>query len=369
MYLEKDLVRVARRENNNKRGYLVINTLQGKHLPAPPGAALRQFGRLAALVRAQVGAERVLVVGFAETATAIGAALAITLGCPYLQTTRECVPARDYLYFTEAHSHATEQKLDRQDLLCILPSVDRVIFAEDELTTGNTILNLVQALEAACGPGLRYGAACLLCGMPPLALDRFAQRDMALYALQRVDYSDFDTRILAYPNDGAYHRVASLSAAEAVACSGYPGRLDARRLVSGPAYGAACAMLWQRVQEDYPLRPGARVLVVGTEEFMYPGLYLAAQMELLGASVLFHATTRSPMEVSAQEDYPLHVRHALKSLYDAERETYLYALSSYDEVFVVTDAPAQQTAGLLSLLAALRQAGNESIHVIRWCDK
>ena len=32
-YTEKDLVKIAKRENNPKRNYLVVDPLQGKHIP------------------------------------------------------------------------------------------------------------------------------------------------------------------------------------------------------------------------------------------------------------------------------------------------------------------------------------------------
>ena len=54
--------------------------------------------------------------GFAETATAIGARLAVRLHAYYIQTTREQIPGVSYLYFTEAHSHAAEQKLVKKVL-------------------------------------------------------------------------------------------------------------------------------------------------------------------------------------------------------------------------------------------------------------
>ena len=72
MYTEKQLVAVAKRENNTKRNYLVVNRLQGKHVPVSPGEAMQMFEELAAAARERYGAERTLVIGFAETATAIG---------------------------------------------------------------------------------------------------------------------------------------------------------------------------------------------------------------------------------------------------------------------------------------------------------
>ena len=39
-YTEKDLVKIAKRENNTKRNYLVVDPLQGKHIPVVPSKAL-----------------------------------------------------------------------------------------------------------------------------------------------------------------------------------------------------------------------------------------------------------------------------------------------------------------------------------------
>ena len=111
VYTEQALVQVARRENNNKRKYLVINRLQGKHIPVHPCEALSMFRALADTVKDTYRHERLLVIGFAETATAVGAAVACALDADYMQTTRELLPGVSYLYFSEEHSHATEQKL------------------------------------------------------------------------------------------------------------------------------------------------------------------------------------------------------------------------------------------------------------------
>ena len=50
MYTETDLVRIAKRENNKKRNYLVVNPLQGKHIPVSPRKALEVFSKLAELL-------------------------------------------------------------------------------------------------------------------------------------------------------------------------------------------------------------------------------------------------------------------------------------------------------------------------------
>ena len=43
MYREEDLVVIGKRVNNQKRSYLVIDPLQGKHIPVEPGKALGLF--------------------------------------------------------------------------------------------------------------------------------------------------------------------------------------------------------------------------------------------------------------------------------------------------------------------------------------
>lgn len=147
MYTEQDLIKIAKRENNKKRPYLIVNKLQAKHIPTAPGQAFKMFDALAERLEQQYAGERLLLVGFAETATAIGARLAVRLHAYYIQTTREQIPGVSYLYFTEAHSHATEQKLVKEDIDQVIDRVDRIIFAEDEVTTGNTIFGIIKILQ------------------------------------------------------------------------------------------------------------------------------------------------------------------------------------------------------------------------------
>ena len=46
-YKENDLITIAKRENNSKRSFLLVNPLQGKHIPAVPSQCLELFSTLA----------------------------------------------------------------------------------------------------------------------------------------------------------------------------------------------------------------------------------------------------------------------------------------------------------------------------------
>ncbi len=107
-------------------------------------------------------------------------------------------------------------------------------------------------------------------------------------------------------------------------------------------------------------------LVLGTEEFMFPALYISRQLELLGLSVKCHSTTRSPIAVSSEENYPFHERYELRSLYDRDRITYIYDLKSYENVIIVTDAKGETEEGISSLINSLEKSGNSDISIIKW---
>lgn len=367
MYTEQELVGVAKRENNTKRNYLVVNRLQGKHVPVSPGDAAAMFGELAELVKKQYKQERLLLVGFAETATAIGASVAAELDCYYIQTTREVIEGVDYLYFSEAHSHATEQKLVKDDIDQVIGEVDRIIFIEDEVTTGNTICNIIDILEKEYGGQAAFAVASLLNGMDRDAEKRYGERGIDLHYLVKTDHSGYGAAADSWKGDGSYIGLLRKEGGSPHTTYSFTGAVNARRVTKGTDYRDSCGSLWKKIREQFEMESGGGVLVLGTEEFMYPALYAALKMEQSGCDVKFHATTRSPIAVSSEGGYPLHVRYELKSLYDEERVTYVYDLAEYDSVFIITDAACEYGSGLSYLTAALESCGSRNIKVIRWC--
>ena len=82
-------------------------------------------------------------------------------------------------------------------------------------------------------------------------------------------------------------------------------------------------------------------------------------------AVKVHATTRSPIIASCEDGYPLNHRYQIRSVYDKERDTYVYNLKKYDKVIVITDTGIV-AEGMNDLLVALRSVGNKNILVSRW---
>ncbi|BCI60956.1 phosphoribosyltransferase domain-containing protein [Solibaculum mannosilyticum] len=363
---QERLVRAAMRENNRKRSYLIVNPSQGKHVPVVPSEALDVFGHLAAKVQESVGTtDPVLIIAFAETATAIGAAVAASLVNPtyLMHTTREDVEDTDFLFFSEVHSHATEQRLALRGLDAVLGEIRHIVFVEDEVTTGNTILNLISCLRKKGIPGdVTFGVASLLNGMLPQHKSKFEEQRVWITYLLHTDNAELERSIGQYAYDGPLLPVCQEASIPVKRmCAG--GRISPRCVTPVKEYEKACCNLKEEAEKLVP-KEARRVLVLGTEECMYPGLMVAEALQK-GHEVRFHATTRSPILVSGEETYPLHRRNCLLSCYDGTRTTYIYNLTSYDFVLVVTDASATE-AGIKTLSSALEQAGNNAVTFLEW---
>lgn len=369
-YQVTELVRLAQRENNTKRGYLLVDPLQAKHMPVAPSKVLDLFRQLGEQARKACPETCVAVVGFAETATAIGAAVAECFGdsALYLHTTREPMNDVEKLVdFEEEHSHATEQKLYCAGGAEALKNIERVIFVEDEITTGKTILNFVRALrKCGCFAGqVQFTAVSLLNSMKAEDEERFVQNGVEWDCLVKLQ-ADFANAV--FPQIPPWEDAVG-SAYPAFQMTHIQGKADPRSGVTVGEYKLACERLSQEVLSVFEksLRGCKRVLVLGTEECMYPAVFSAAVLEkrFPGCEVRTHSTTRSPIAPCNTEDYPLFMRRRLRSVYDDTRTTFLYNLTDYDAAVVISDTP-QNGGGWKDLAAALSLAGTRKLLFVNW---
>jgi len=168
---------------NKKRSFLFVSKVLGKHIPLNPKVPLIASALLASiyyeskmlkgvpnkevLINALIDGstdklhtayevvkkldyemdERILFIGFAETATALGHAVYDCFSnADYIHSTREMLVDQEVtLYFEEEHSHATDQR-------CYAPehylNNDRQIcLVDDEITTGKTALNIIASIQ------------------------------------------------------------------------------------------------------------------------------------------------------------------------------------------------------------------------------
>ncbi|MFB8121602.1 phosphoribosyltransferase [Streptomyces bacillaris] len=165
---------------NPKRAHLLVSNVLGKHVPQKPSVVYGAGYGLGERVRSLLGAEearRAVVLGYAETATGLGHAVADGLrDAPYLHSTRRPVvgvaPAGG---FEEAHSHATSHLLLPEDpgLLAsgAVGDASALVLVDDEFSTGNTVLNTIRALHEL-HPRERYVIVALVDMRSPADRDR-----------------------------------------------------------------------------------------------------------------------------------------------------------------------------------------------------
>ena len=356
-YTKETTLRVAKRYRNAKRAYLLVNPLQAKHMPVSPTEALTMMRTLGAGLRQEFPGTR-LVLGFAETATALGAAVASRLGpdCAFLTTTREAGEGPGWVRFLEEHSHAAEQKLWGGDLDALLQETDTVLFVDDEISTGKTLRNMVAQLTRRW-PVLgekTLVAASLLNRVTPEQEKALADAGITCRCLVRLPQEDHTAQVADWTVTEAPPAVPQNLSFRQETLPG-EGLLDPRKTLRIGAYDGSCQAVAEAMLSHTlgPVETLGKTLVLGTEECMYPALILGEKLERLGAEVYCHATTRSPIGLCHAPGYPIRSGWKLPSFYEEERTTYVYNLREYDTVIVVSDTKKTDLRAIQALASVL----------------
>ncbi|MCK9902949.1 phosphoribosyl transferase [Parafrankia colletiae] len=385
----RELVGLALRRNP-RRAHLLVSRVLGKHLPVPPAVALDAGARLADLVRALPEAGRrpgpvpttapaPVVIGYCETATALGHAVADGLpNSHYLHTTRRAVPGTTpLLEFVESHSHATHHWLMPEDP-DVLAASGRLVLVDDELSTGRTALGTIRILHAFA-PRTDYAVAALVDARPPAARAAFAA--LAAELGVRLDVVSLVAATVSVPEDvterasairGSY---AALAPAPDPVAAGGPSPEGAVVAVPPAAAVTRVAVSWpaglpdgarhgwspavrERLTEALPaaardvlaaLRSahgdgaarGGDILVLGTEELMYVPMRLAHGLaELTERHVVYQSTTRSPVHPLDVDGYAIRSSLTFPAPDDPGRVSHVYNVGPgrYDDIVVVVDS-------------------------------
>jgi hypothetical protein len=405
-----DLAGLAVRRNP-RRAHLVVSTVLGKHIPVDPRlsyAAARLLGERAAaslggparpdlppsfrpalrgdgVEPAKWGGpddpgvavpEPPLVLGYAETATALGHAVADAFAdARDLHSTRRAVPGYTAAgTFDEAHSHATEHLLLPADPGW-LSADGPVVLVDDELTTGRTAAATIRALHRL-GPRRHYVVAALL--DLRTAAERPVLAGVAAELGIRIDVVSLATGEVELPPDvlaTAQELVNSAAVADdhtrvhpgeppeprTVTAAWPAGLPEGGRHGFAPAHRQRLAAAVDTLAAEVAAGlPGGRILVLGTEELMYAPLRLALALTEHRDDVRFSSTTRSPVFPVDEPGYAIRTRlqftapepdHA-----GAARFAYNVANGGFDGVVVVVDTPHDTPAlwGPGGLVEALR---------------
>ncbi|GGN98943.1 hypothetical protein GCM10010969_18630 [Saccharibacillus kuerlensis] len=428
-----DLFQMAARINK-KRSFLFVSRILGKHIPVDPhqsllgGAVLALLwqrrrseavdGKNEAVEKGGIGSleevcsafrgdrnearelyrrlranklhagEPALFIAFAETATALGHAMydCFAGDTRFLHTTREdLVDRQPVLSFEEEHSHATSHRCYAREN-SFFEGEDTVVLVDDEVTTGNTALNIIRDLQSKY-PRRRYVVASLLDWRNAEDRQRFAELEKELsitidtLALieGRIEVEGGPVNRLPqsmpeYRGSGSMKVIRHdltpfFTHTNAISTNSTGKKSTCPYLEWTGRFGMHeenNAALDQQISESAShlalIRQGRRTLCLGTGEFMYVPMRIAAE---LGEGVRYQSSTRSPIHVLDEEGYAVRSGFPHVSPDDPEIANFFYNVPAgeYDEIFVFLERQPVET-NLEPLLAALENTGIPLVHLV-----
>jgi len=382
---------VEHRSNNPKRDFLFVNKVQGKHIPCRPSETIRMWKALANLINKSIQNEKVLVVGFCETATAIANIIADNLDVDayVIQTTRENIGSvgKQLLTFEEEHSHATTQNLmtyaesgcsgncgcdGKCGDACKCKSMKAlnfsdytyVLFVDDELSTGRTVLNFIKAFRETSSVELKFGVASICNWQDDTNRDKFKAEGIEVFNLLSGKLISEDMKIFT---DGVN---VELSDAKDYFNVDPDGKKTPQvhmecvtDLVKRTHDSNITVFEYERLGHKAKVRSNnleslftsfnrgllTPIRVIGTEEFMYWPIKIAELLENKGFNVRVQNTTRSSIDVMSGSDNGITSKFVVPSVYDDDRVTYMYNLDTLEEgdyVMLITDKPLSDKANV-----------------------
>lgn len=413
---------------NPKRPFLFVSKILGKHLPVDPALSLVYGAVLAAMftqrafntkavylpeaIKAIKGESKpvqvlkliqsnpiefkngALFIGFAETATGLGHSMYNCFEGPnsYIHTTRDDIPQiKSKICFEEEHSHATTHRIYPLKGH-IFENKKPIVLIDDEITTGNTVLNIIKEIQKL-HPRKEYYVMSLLDWRSKEWLDKFSETEQQLgirihtMALIEGNFSlrdngfklnqSKDENIIKHM--GADVNEIQLSQTKPhIYCVSSVNTQGEENTV--PFYSLSGRFginnddnnildhqvdMFSEILKG--IRKGKKTLCVGTGEFIYLPMRIAAN---LGEGVLFQSSTRSPIYHNNKNDYIIKSCLEFPNPGDRAIKNYLYNIpyGHYDDLFLFFERKPHTTE-LQPLMDALQRLGIPKIYLVYFTSK
>jgi hypothetical protein len=285
--------------NNRKRGFLFLSKVLGKHWPAAPSAMRRVHHHLASTL--DLGNGPWLFMAMAETATGFGQGVFEAIlereanaRALFLHSTRYRVPGRSYLKFEESHCHAPDHYLYEPlegHHRHLFRTARELVIVDDEISTGATLCNLVEAYRAHNPRLERVHFVAITNFSGECCTERFSMRlGLPVHCVAAL-HGAYSFRPADMALDDRVAPAAGANLCEPGFMAERLGRFGIDRCLRIPAADVRTL--------SAGLEPGAHVLLLGTGEFMHIAFRVGLELENLGFDVAVQATTRSPALIGA----------------------------------------------------------------------
>lgn len=375
---------------NKKRQFLFVSPLIAKHLAVSPQVALGTGTLLAYLLMDDADLNypsradalvtliktgkndpavideafeyktklpsRTVFIGMAETATGLGHAVFQHFeDAAYIHTTRETINGLTPSFvFEEEHSHATSHIVYAPEGM--LEEAETIVLIDDEISTGNTLINLIQALDNQF-PGKTYKSLSILDWrskeQQKKTADLAAERSIQIDVLSLMK-GEFKLHYSKSPDETPIDYLAGNDAVplqEIVKADPLP-----YESATGQHYLALTGRFsltstehdqigrWaEQTANGVHAEAGEKALVIGIGENMYLPLRFAYA---LSENALVQTATRSPIFASDAEGYPIKEKVKFR-LPDAEGvDQFLYNLKQLDidKIYLIAESVVDEAA-------------------------
>lgn len=402
----EDLFLLAARMNK-KRAFLFVSKVLGKHIPIKPIKGIQVgfvlaaryleivMGRSPEILDALVSqfnsnkdvgrsdsfidaSHNPIVIGFAETATALGHAFFEAFHeADFFHTTREILDGNDpTITFEEEHSHATSHRVYVNQVL--LESDREIILVDDELTTGKTAINIIRSIHARF-PRKVYTVVSILDWRSEENVKLFKELEQELgitiYTVSLVKGTV--TVIEDAKKDLPKGKTIQANTSQHVAFHPVPNPapmlLDDNPIGRYTLYTGRFGLTsaenkkatnWaKRIGTDLAkVRTGQRTLVLGSGEYMYLPMKIASFM---GENVFYQSTTRSPIYPVDKENYGAKNRYSFPNPEDLSIDHFVYniAKNEYEDIFLFFERKVEENQ-LQKMLDELKNTNISDIKVV-----
>lgn len=409
---------------NKKRSFLFVSKVLGKHIPVNPKISLltgkllgyeyveKVYGEDISSGKDIILAindenyvdeiyeneinnlinlkEKTLFIGFAETATALGHSVFSSFkeNVHYIHTTRdEILDSEVKINFEEEHSHATSHRLYPIEF-DIINSDAPIVFIDDEITTGKTTLNIIEAIhkkyprknytiisildwrnendkmlfkEVENKLGIKINTISLLSGGIEVINENLI--DLNTEKSDRNFKTD-DVKIKHISLDQVFEEsvqqesIDSLNIINKTPYLKFTGRFgidSEQNMILNKEIIQAAKLL-----NNY--RNGKRTLCMGTGEFMYIPMLLSSY---LGDGIYYQSTTRSPIHPNNKEDYGAKNVYKFDSQDDNSIMNYFYNIPEnfYDDMFLFLEREVSKEKSE-SLIDTIKTMGIKDIKIV-----
>lgn len=365
-----DLVSIGYRDNNSKRNFLFISKVLGKHIEVKPDickvtgfllastilGVTKETSMLINYIKdknkginvneamnlAYRTNEKLVILGFAETATGLGMAVASAIeNSYYITTTREDIKGiKSFLSFEEEHSHATTHKCFPEDIYK-LREADRIILVDDEITTGKSMLNIIKELKKTTGVK-KYEILTILdwrnIEYRNLYKDfmRKNKVEIEVRALISGDIEIEDNNVYCNENESLLSQKMNVNSLNILSRKGQYLKFTGRFGVYFDDIKKSeqeCIRAANKIQEI--IGYNKKILVLGHGENIYIPSRIASYLK---GDVYFKSTTRSPIYCSNEKGYLINEKNVF---YHNGVKYYFYNKSRieevYDKVILITE--------------------------------